>query len=70
MMNERIKDLMAQAMESSGVEGLGGSYMELNPEKFAKLIIKECCNIVEGFGDENCAYTADIGIRKHFGVEE
>jgi hypothetical protein len=37
-MNEQIKELMNQSMESTGVEGLGGSYMELNPEKFAELI--------------------------------
>jgi hypothetical protein len=41
-MNERIKELAEQAMESTGVEGLGGSYMELNTEKFAELIVREC----------------------------
>jgi hypothetical protein len=37
-MNEQIKKLMNQSMESTGVEGLVSSYMELNPEKFAELI--------------------------------
>jgi hypothetical protein len=46
-MNERIKELAEQAMESTGIEGLGGSYMELNTEKFAELIVKECCQLVE-----------------------
>jgi hypothetical protein len=41
-MNERIKELAEQAMESTGIEGLGGSYMELNTEKFAELIVREC----------------------------
>jgi len=46
-MNERIRELINQSMESTGVEGLGGSYMELNPEKFAELIIQECVTICE-----------------------
>lgn len=46
-MNERIQELMNQAMESTGVEGLGGSYVELNPEKFAELIASDCANICE-----------------------
>jgi len=46
-MNERIRELINQSMESTGVEGLGGSYMELNPEKFAELIVQECVTICE-----------------------
>jgi hypothetical protein len=46
-MNERIRELMNQSMESTGVEGLGGSYMELNPEKFAKLVVQECIYVLE-----------------------
>jgi hypothetical protein len=34
-------------MEPSGLEGLGGPYMELNEEKFAELIVQECINLME-----------------------
>ena len=76
-MNERIQKLAAQAMESTGVEGLGGGYRELNPEKFAKLIIQECCDILAPYNIKN-GVLFDIStnlppiyvIKKHFGVEE
>ena len=51
-MNERIQELMKQAMEPSGLEGLGGSYMELNPEKFAKLILGELVSKMEVEGGD------------------
>ena len=51
MMNERIQELMKQAMEPSGLESLGGPYMELNTEKFAELIVKECMTIVSKSGN-------------------
>lgn len=41
-MNKRIEELRKQATEPSGLEGLGGPYMELNEEKFAELIVREC----------------------------
>ena len=44
-MNKRIRELAEQAMEPTGVEGLGGSYMELNREKFAELIVRESAKI-------------------------
>jgi len=73
-MNERIKELMNQAMESTGVEGLGGSYMELNPEKFAELIVRECVKVLTQHGayfsgdGEPYHYAASL-IEEHFGVE-
>lgn len=61
-MNNRIKELYEQSMESTGVEGIGGAYMELNPKKFAELIIKDCCELVR--------YIDAVEIRKHFGLKE
>ena len=66
-MNERIQELMKQSMEPSGLEGLGGPYMELNPEKFAELIAKECCDLMQGFTFEKIATRV---IKKNFGIEE
>ena len=67
-MNERIKKLYEQAMEPNGIEGLGGSYMELNPEKFAELIIRECCNIFVELRTRP-ADLAVLDVKKHFGIE-
>jgi hypothetical protein len=59
---------MNQAMESTGVEGLGGSYMELNPEKFAELIILECAAYAEyAKGDTDIDYQKYF--KGRFGVE-
>jgi hypothetical protein len=75
-MNERIKELMNQSMESTGVEGLGGSYMELNPKKFAELIVKECIYTLQlkivrnGYTPENLRsleHIKDLG--EKFGIE-
>ena len=62
-MNPRIRELIEQSMEPTGVEGLGGSYQELNPEKFAELIIRECA--------DQCTNVFDYhAILNRFGVEE
>jgi hypothetical protein len=51
-MNERIKELMAQAdkfaaeNKTQTISGLGNNYFELLHEKFAELIVRECINIV------------------------
>lgn len=45
-MNDRIHQLIEQATEPAGFEGLGGPYLELNPHKFAKLIIKDCLDLI------------------------
>jgi hypothetical protein len=66
-MNERIRELAEQAMESTGVEGLGGSYMELNPEKFAKLIIKKCA-MIGNYAYDGGEYPGKM-IKEYFGVE-
>jgi hypothetical protein len=76
-MNERIKALKAQAMESSGVDGIGGSYTELNPEKFAELIVRECANLCDLLLDHKISsewsratHDCSRAIKKHFGVEK
>jgi len=73
-MNERIAKLYDQAIVIED----GGDYVcgELDPEKFAELIVRECvaiCQDVDGedsieakSGRQDCA----VEIRDHFGVEE
>jgi hypothetical protein len=69
-MNERIKELMKKSMVKSPDMSKPGR-KELNPEKFAELIVQECARIAEesdtswsGAGPE-----AASQIKKHFGVE-
>ena len=76
-MNERIKELAAQAGASrrAGVGGLVFRDSEL--EKFAELIVRECAQLardtdledVEG-GDSAVLRAACNQILEHFGVEE
>jgi hypothetical protein len=79
-MNERIKQLYDQAIIIED----GGDYVcgELDPAKFAELIVQECADIVEH--DMKLAHIQMIPltlekyansrlkekIREHFGVEE
>ena len=76
-MNERIQELMKKAMEPSGLESLAGPYMELNPEKFAELILQECIGLFNY--DPTGAMSSmaesihnDIAVKRiqeHFGVK-
>ena len=76
-MNERIKELIAQA--SSWVEvdcdhGTDSEY-QLDAEKFAELIVQECIDIIAPYtvrmsrpGEEYLHPILEI--KQHFGVEE
>jgi hypothetical protein len=67
-MNERIRELFEQSFITDDYVNVGINGVELgirfDPEKFAKLIVKECIDIAYQEGD-NVAYLA-----LHFGVEE
>jgi len=66
-MNERIKELELLCYEECGDYHLG-SIRQLNVEKFAELIVKECADISDAsFHNGSAGYLA---ILKHFGVEE
>ena len=74
-MNERINDLAEQAraeVRAAWNKGNEIPYSEANPafqwdndQKFAELIIKECCNVLESYDHR----PADI-IRTYFSIEE
>ena len=53
-MNERIKELVRQCWDHQ--------INHLDAEKFAKLIIEECCDVVR--------YIDAVDIKKHFGIDE
>lgn len=65
-MNERILELAEQA----------GFVYNFDPvtwmkhEKFAELIIKECCSVADSLVGGDYAYHASYRIKRHFGVEE
>ena len=62
-MNIDIKELMKQAGTDTS-----GKWMSVdNAEKFAELIVCECCGMMQGFTFEEIAIKV---IKKHFGVEE
>lgn len=76
-MNPRIRELMNQAMDlySNGYVDCP----ELNPEKFARLIVQECIGCCEQVISDPVPESVDTWlnggsqcideIRKHFGVE-
>jgi len=80
-MNERIQELMRQATNPD-YDGDDGPANELNIEKFAQLIVRECVYAAVQ-KDAGMAYTADVAgymaagrstaaqmINEHFGVKE
>jgi hypothetical protein len=75
-MNERIKTLFIQA--GGGIEEENGNlwtYSEdLDPEKFAQLVVKECLDqLLIGDQDEDYdkgIYWSREQIKQHFGVTE
>jgi glycerol-3-phosphate dehydrogenase len=66
-MNKIIQKLMEQSMEPNGVEGLGGSYSELNYKKFADLIVLECANYASRNWEHGHLLAQDL--KTHFGFE-
>ena len=75
-MNERIKTLFIQA--GGGIEEENGNLWtysdDLDPEKFAQLMVKECLDqLLIGDQDEDYdkgIYWSREQIKQHFGVEE
>jgi hypothetical protein len=71
-MNTRIRELMEQAMELVDPYAVEGEFgpRQLNEEKFAELIVKECAQFVEDkfdfIGDEIIVKEKML---EHFGVK-
>ena len=62
-MNERIRELAEQANNA-----IGGNAFSIAryTEKFAELIVRECCQKLENYGMVEVA----MEMKQHFGVEE
>ena len=55
------------------VQAAGPGYSLADPEwvkKFAELIVQECADVCERFGESGDGYTCSAEILEHFGVEE
>ena len=72
-MNERVKELLAQAYDQAVPETwttLSSEQLERVYEKFAELIIEECANVADENYIHRGSRTCGLAIRLHFGVEE
>lgn len=71
-MNERIRELIAQATRIEEPDGLFPREV-FDREKFAELIVKECVNTLEFHGFEDAIpyvkWMATNKLGQHFGVE-
>jgi len=70
-MNKVIQKLMQKAT-TTYLSGLG-ERDELDPEKFAELLVKECAELVKSASltkDGHTWRTADSVVLEHFGVEK
>ena len=70
-MNERIKELANQAWEYAhrNSQDGDGQFGWLYRDKFAELIIRECCDIFVELRTRP-AELAVKDVKKHFGIEE
>ena len=68
-MNERIRELAEQAGAKFPFGGFV-NYDQFDCEKFAELIIQECADLCESFGESGDGYTCGAEILEHFKVEE
>lgn len=70
-MNKKLIEKLKEKSQTVVGEGLGGNYYELDPDEFAKVIVKECLKVI---GEDN--YTMLTGkafcteIKRHFGIKE
>ena len=71
-MNERIKELIKQATNPD-YDSDDGPMNEINIEKFAELIVRECLETIEEMDPHSAMRDIDdiyVVVEKHFGVEE
>ena len=72
-MSERIQKLIEQATSTQGPTPYNPLTFEVfDKEKFAQLIVKECCQFENSYGGDAglVARSFSRKIKQHFGVEE
>ena len=65
-MNERIRKLVEQAALATN-EDPNGEYPAHMMQKFAELIIRECCDVL--YDNELGGYQVNYVLKEHFGAE-
>ena len=68
-MNERIQQLAEQARKHFPKTESSGEFWVFDEQKFAELIVKECCNIMAEYSHRP-AGVVKRNVKEHFGVEE
>ncbi len=73
-MNERIKQLADQARKHFPKTESSGEFWVFDEAKFAELIVKECCDVLQTETIRHDGYGYNQGflhkkIKEHFGVE-
>ena len=76
-MNERIRELMEQASSNACYDEPGQLHlMNVEIEKFAELIVRECCDWIDGSPATDAGQLLltksfiTANLKGHFGVEE
>jgi hypothetical protein len=72
-MNERIRELKGMTLDKHfSYTWTTMDYDDVSrfAEKFAELIVRECCLLTEEYQHRVTFYRADETIKKHFGVKE
>ncbi len=79
-MNERIKELLNQATTDALYETkdaidfldnpVSKQQRELQLEKFAELIVKECTTVIERNLFQGIGWNTSRAVRRHFGIED
>lgn len=69
-MNERIRQLAEQALKHPDTDNDGLTVFDNDElEKFAELIIRECCEITDEVERADLPVVASKFVKAHFGVE-
>ncbi len=68
-MNERVQELAKEASKWYLANAKEFSSPAEWNEKFAELIVKECADVCQSFGESGDGYTCSYEILEHFGVE-
>ena len=74
-MNKRIRELAEQSRKHFPKTESSGEFWVFNEQKFAELIVQECCDVLQNEDIRHGGYGYNQGflhkkIKEHFGVEE
>ena len=71
-MNERIKQFaeLSKSYKTMIVDGQMQSVLQIDPERFAGMIIEECVDLIDTLNEAyDAPSTAGKFIKEHFGIE-